>query len=81
MYYDVQWTAQSFDVLLGIIGGFTALLWGILSSSMENYESFKFGTSLISEMYTTTARSRMQSGEEPTTHEEAKADVTKCLET
>ena len=47
-YKEVEWTVQSIDVLLGIIGGFTGLLWDILGSSLDRYEAFKFGTSLIS---------------------------------
>ena len=59
------------DIILGLIGGFIGLIWDLLDLSFGNYESFKYGTALISELYTTTARSRMTSGKEPSNLEEA----------
>ena len=61
----VEWSVNSVDILLGLIGGFIGLIWDLLDLSFRPYESFKFGTALISEIYTTTSRSRMTTGKEP----------------
>ena len=63
------------------MGGFVGLVWDLLGYSMGGYESFKFTQSLISEVYSTTARSRMQRGNEPEDHDAAIEDLQKSLET
>ena len=44
------------------------------------YQSFKFSTALISEIYSTTAQDRMQADNVPENKEQAKMDMAQCLE-
>ena len=48
---------------------------------MRGYESFKFTTAFISEIYQTTDSQRMKKESEPSTLSEAQADLDKCLDT
>ena len=59
-YETVEWTVQTFDILLALIGGFVGLIWDTIAFTVNGYESFKFGTNLISEIYSITAKSRME---------------------
>ena len=72
---------DSFDVLLGLIGGFVGLIWGLLVYTLGGYESFKFSTALISEIYSTTDHTRMVRDSVPENHVDAHADMRKSLET
>ena len=74
-YYEITWSVNSLDIVLGLIGGFVGLIWDLLGYSLGGYESFKFSTALISEIYTTTDRSRMKPDSVPETHEDAHADL------
>ena len=40
--YISEWSVMSLDALLGIVGGFTALIWDLLNYSLGGYESFQF---------------------------------------
>ena len=42
-----------YDVLLGIIGGISSIIWAVLGFVISGYESFKFENSLISSIYPT----------------------------
>ena len=68
-------------MVLGLIGGFVGLIWDLLGYTCGGYESFKFSTALISEIYSTTERSRMKKSSEPKNHSAAQADLQKGLET
>ena len=46
---------------MGLIGGFIGLIWDTLSLTLKGYESFKFTTSFIGEIYSTTGSQRMKS--------------------
>ena len=72
---------SSIDILLGLIGGFVGLIWDLLGYTLGGYESFKFSTALISEIYSTTNHSRMKRDSVPENHEDAQADMRKSLET
>ena len=80
-YLVTTWSVQSLDIVLGLIGGFVGLIWGLLGYSLGGYESFKFSTALISEIYSTTDKSRMRRDLVPTTHADACTDLKKGLET
>ena len=51
--YTEDWAIQSLDVVLGIVGGFTGLLWSALTVLLNGYESFKFDNTLIGALYPT----------------------------
>ena len=53
--YDVvQWSVVSFDMVVGLIGGFIGLIYLILTYILGGYQEFKFNTALIGEIYSTT---------------------------
>ena len=81
LYNEYMWSVTSVDTLLGLIGGFVGLLWSIITWSLGGYESFRFTQEIISEIYSTTDKSRMMQGQEPTNFEEAHSDLTHCVET
>ena len=41
-YQNTEWTITSFDIVMGLIGGFVGLIWDGLGYWLGNYESFKF---------------------------------------
>ena len=51
--YTEEWAIQSLDIVLGIVGGFTGLLWSAISTLLGGYESFKFQNTLIGALYRT----------------------------
>ena len=59
------------DALLGLIGGFTGLIWMITEYMVGGYENFRFSQEIISEIYSTTANSRMRQDNEPENLEDA----------
>ena len=56
---------------LGLIGGLVALIWQLLELTFGDYQSFKFSTALISEIYSTTSQKRMMEEHIPQSKEEA----------
>ena len=53
-YEVVQWSIVSFDMIIGLIGGFIGLVYLILTWFLGGYQEFKFNTALIGEIYSTT---------------------------
>ena len=51
--YTESWAIDSLDVVLGLVGGFTGLLWAALSVLLGGYENFKLENSLIGAVYPT----------------------------
>lgn len=49
----VNWTVMSLDMMLGIIGGLSVLVWGLFRIVFSGYETFKLENSLISAVYPT----------------------------
>ena len=45
---------KALNVIIGQIGGYTALVWLLIMSLFDNYESFKFQNSLIGRIYACT---------------------------
>ena len=54
--YTTKWTVKSLNLILGQIGGYTALLWMVITFCMTGYENHKFRSSLISSIYVSTAQ-------------------------
>ena len=42
---------DSLDLILGLLGGYSAILWGVVAYSLGGYESFKFNNSIIGAIY------------------------------
>ena len=53
MVYEVHWSRDSLDVVLGVVSGFTGLLWTALSIILGGYETFKLENSIIGAVYPT----------------------------
>ena len=51
--YTKWWYIMSLDVILGTVGGMSAVIWGILGLVFSGYESFKLDVSMISSVYPT----------------------------
>ena len=49
--HEQEFSIESLDVMLGLIGGYTALLWGVLGYCMNGYEGFKYNNSVIGAIY------------------------------
>ena len=48
-----MWSIVSLDLILGLVGGFTSIIWGTLAMVLAPYEDFKFNSSLAGSMYPT----------------------------
>ena len=57
------------------------MIWDSLGFLLGNYESFKFNTAIIGEIYSTTEAQRMRDGEEPNNIDDAMNDLNICLTT
>ena len=57
--YIEEWAIDSLDVVLGLVGGFTSLLWTALSILLGGYETFKFENSLIGAVYPTSPTNKV----------------------
>ena len=51
--YTQDFAIQSIDIVLGLVGGFTGLLWAVLAILLGGYETFKLENSLIGAVYPT----------------------------
>ena len=51
--YEMDVAIQSLDIVLGLVGGFTGLLWSALAILLGGYETFKLENSLIGAVYPT----------------------------
>ena len=49
----VEWRVMGLDMMLGIIGGLTVIVWGALKFIFSGYETFKLENSLIGAVYPT----------------------------
>ena len=79
-YQSDQWNRSSLDMLLGLIGGFTGLIWAITEYMIGGYENFRFSQEIISEIYSTTTNARMRQDNEPENLQDALNDIQACLE-
>mmetsp|Transcript_32847 Transcript_32847/g.38681 ORF Transcript_32847/g.38681 Transcript_32847/m.38681 type:complete len:126 (-) Transcript_32847:623-1000(-) len=53
MYIHEIIAIKSLDVLLGLVGGFSSIVWGTLFLIFGSYEDFKLNNSLIGAIYPT----------------------------
>ena len=47
----VSYSVKALNIVMGQIGGYTAIIWLIINTIFNNYESFKFTNSLIGRVY------------------------------
>ena len=50
---QLTWSINSLDLILGLVGGFTSIIWAFLGLIIAPYEDFKFQNSLIGSIYPT----------------------------
>ena len=46
-----KWTVKSLNNVLGLIGGYTALIWMVITFVLSGYETHMFRSSLISSIF------------------------------
>ena len=46
-----EFSINSLDTILGLIGGYIAILWGVVHFCFGGYESFKYLNSVIGQNY------------------------------
>ena len=49
----MTWSINSLDLILGLVGGFTAIIWSTLGLLISPYEDFKFKNSVVGSIYPT----------------------------
>ena len=49
-----MWTVKTLDIVIGQVGGYTALMWMLIGFIFDGYENFKFTNSLIGHVYACT---------------------------
>ena len=72
---------KSLDVILGLIGGLSSIVWGFFLLILGSYESFKLQNSLISSFYTISPLSNEAGNTEeaePKSPDEAKSALMKA---
>ena len=50
---EITWAVKSLDIVLGLVGGLSGILWSGLFLLFGGYESFKLENSLIGAVYST----------------------------
>ena len=61
MQKEIDWSVNSLDIILGLVGGFVRLIWGVCSFILGSYEAFKLENSLIGAFYPTMPQDRNDS--------------------
>jgi len=56
--YTQEWAIESIDIVLGLVGGFSGILWSVLAMLFGGYETFKLENSLIGAVYPTAPSSQ-----------------------
>ena len=61
MQKEIDWSFNSLDIILGLVGGFVRLILGVCSFILGSYEAFKLENSLIGAFYPTSPQGRQDS--------------------
>lgn len=48
---EYTWSINSLDLVLGVIGGLSGIVWAVLAMLFGGYEAFKYQNSLIGSIY------------------------------
>jgi len=51
MFIEQEFSVNSLDLILGLLGGYMAILWGLLEFSFSDYEQFKYNNSVVGSVY------------------------------
>ena len=71
--FKEDWAIESLDIVLGLVGGFTGLLWAALATLLGGYSTFKLENSLIGAVYPTSPIDDGDEGERDTLSSENEA--------
>jgi len=52
-FTETTWSVNSLDLILGLVGGITAIIWSFLGIIIGPYEDFKFQNSVAGSIYPT----------------------------
>lgn len=72
MQNKYTWSVDSLDIVLGLVGGLSGIIWGTLFIIFGSYESFKFENSLIGGVYPTSPSAGDDDDGPPASEQEAK---------
>ena len=56
MQNTFEWSINSLDIVLGLVGGLAGVIWPMLAMVFGGYETFKFENSLIGSIYPTSSQ-------------------------
>ena len=48
-----EWSVESLDIVLGLVGGFSGIVWSALGYLLMGYQNFKYENSLIGSIFPT----------------------------
>ena len=51
--YTETWSVQSLDIVLGLVGGVSGVVWAVFAFTIDDFESFRFENALIGSIYPT----------------------------
>ena len=70
-----QWVINSLDLVLGLVGGLSGMIWAILSFIFSRYESFKLNNSLVGHVYPMAPSDKDHNDSLPEAETNAKRDM------
>jgi hypothetical protein len=66
---EVKYTVDSVDILLGVIGGFSGLIWSSMAFCVSGYESFREETTKLESFYTSHTNIKSDYIDDSTSHQ------------
>jgi hypothetical protein len=51
LHYGEKYVLDTYDMLIGVVGGLYALIWALFSYCISDFESFNKSTGLIADFY------------------------------
>ena len=61
---EFTWAINSLDLVLGVIGGLSGIVWAVFAMILGGYEGFRYQNSLIGAVYPTAPKTRKVSPDE-----------------
>ena len=55
-----EWSVVSLDLVLGLVGGLSGIIWSVLAMLFGGFESFKLDNSMIGSIYPTSPNEHSQ---------------------
>ena len=51
--YTITWSVQSLDIVLGLVGGVSGVVWAVFAYTIGDFEAFRYENALIGSIYPT----------------------------